>query len=89
MGEEPIEVTRAVTEAVSDASGTPMEELPLLENSIDLDALNAVVTNGSSSDVLVSFTFAGLRVHVHSRDVVYARPAAGTTDEYSETENIN
>jgi hypothetical protein len=63
-----------VTEAASDALETPIEELPPLSQSIDLDGLNAVVNCPDAADVTVCFSYAGLRVFVHSSGFVYVRP---------------
>ena len=69
--EEPL-VT--IAEVVSDVLDTPMEELPPLSQSIDLEGLHAVVTNDGSHDVTVTFSYAGHRVLVHSNNTVYVRP---------------
>lgn len=63
-----------IAEAASDALETPMEELPPLSTAIDLDGLDAVITNSQSNDVTVIFSYAGLRVLVHSSNTVYVRP---------------
>lgn len=62
-----------VSEAVSDALETPIDELPPLSESIDLDGLDAVVSH-SAADVAVTFSYAGLRVFVHSDGFVYVGP---------------
>ena len=69
--EEPL-VT--ITEAVSDALNTPMEELPPLSQSIDLDGLVEIVTENRSHDVTVTFPYASHRVLVHSDNTVYVCP---------------
>ena len=69
--EEPL-VT--IAKVVSDALNTPMEALPPLSQSIDLEGLDAVVTNDRSHDVTVTFSYAGHRVLVHSNNTVYVRP---------------
>lgn len=66
-----------LAEAVSDALEAPIEELPPLSESINLDGLAAVVRQGDAADVTVIFSYAGLRVFVHSGGVVYARPTDG------------
>lgn len=68
------ELVVAVTEAVSDALGVPVEEVPPLAESIDPEKLDVVVTDESSRDVLLAFSHAGLRVFVHSTNTVYVRP---------------
>ncbi|WP_435094992.1 HalOD1 output domain-containing protein [Halorubrum sp. N11] len=60
-----------ITEAVSNASNTPMEELPPLSQSIDLDGLMEIVTGDRSHDVTVTFPYASHRVLVHSDNTVY------------------
>lgn len=69
-----------VSEAVSDALETPIEELPPMSKSINLDGLNAVLNHTSTTDVAVIFSYAGLRVFVHSDGFVYVRPT-GTDGE--------
>ena len=64
----------SITEAVSDALNTPMEQLPPLSQSIDLDGLVEIVTENRSHDVTVTFSYAGHRVLVHSDGTVYVRP---------------
>lgn len=66
-----------VVEALSDALETPVEELPPLSEEISLDGLQAVMNHSGSEDVTVTFPYAGLRVFVHSRGIVYVRPLAG------------
>lgn len=63
-----------IARAVSDALETPIEELPPLSTAIDLDGLDAVITNSRSSDVTVTFSYAGLRVLIHSSNTVYVSP---------------
>lgn len=64
----------AVVEAVSNRLGTPVEDLPPLSESISLDGLEAVTGSGDYDDVTVEFSYAGLRVFVHSGEFVYVRP---------------
>lgn len=74
MEQAPTEITLAIAEAASDALGTPIETLPPLSESVDLDGVTAVVTDDPSRDVTMTFLYAGLRVIVHSGFIVYARP---------------
>jgi hypothetical protein len=74
MERPPRKVWMPIAEAASDALETPMEELPPLSTAIDLDGLDAVITNSQSNDVTVTFSYAGLRVLVHSSNTVYVRP---------------
>lgn len=67
-----------VTEAVSDALDVPIEELPPLSESINVDGLDAVVSPGSATDITVTFSYASLRVFVHSQEFVYVRPTRET-----------
>jgi hypothetical protein len=73
MGQPPTETGCSVVERVADTLGTSIEELPTLSNTVDPDALDAVVTADPSSDVSVSFTYAGVRVLVYSRETVYVQ----------------
>ena len=68
------ELFMTITEAVSDALNTPMEQLPPLSQSIDLDGLGEIVTENRPHDVTVTFSYAGHRVLVHSDGTVYVRP---------------
>lgn len=66
-----------ISDAVADSLEAPMEELPPLSDSIDLDALETLLpstANEPPSGVAVSFQHAGLRVHVYSGYTVYVRP---------------
>ena len=66
-----------VTEVISDALETPVEELPPLCRVIDLDGLDRLVSsneNTCATDVTVLFKYAGLKVIVHSGGLVYAAP---------------
>ncbi|MDZ5811736.1 HalOD1 output domain-containing protein [Halorubrum sp. AD140] len=69
--EEPL-VT--IAEAVSEELNTPIEELPPLSRSIDLEGLAAIVTEDRSHDVTVTFSYAAHRILVHSDNTVYVRP---------------
>ena len=77
MKPPPDEITLSITEAVSDALGAPVEELPPLSRSIDLDGLETLVSDERARDVTVTFSYAGLQVVVHSADVVYVHPNPG------------
>lgn len=61
----------SIVDTVSDALDTPMEQLPTLNESVDLGAL---VTEDRSSSVAVSFDYSGLCVLVRSRELIYAQP---------------
>ena len=69
--EEPL---LTIAESVSDALNTPIEELPPLSQSIDLEGLAAIVAEDRSHDVTVMFSYAAHRVLVHSDNTVYVRP---------------
>lgn len=76
MSEQVDRTVFLVSQAVSDALETPIEDLPPLSESIDLDGLDAVVSRTDVADVTVTFSYAGLRVFVHSEGIVYVRTAA-------------
>jgi len=63
-----------ITEVVSDAVETPMEDLPALRESVEPEALAALLTDDRSRDVTVAFTYAGRDVIVSSGGIVYVRP---------------
>jgi len=85
MGETPREIAMPIAEAVSDALGTRIEELPPLSHAIDLDGLDAVITNDQSDDVTVTFSYAGHRVLIHSSNTVYVRPLHRADNDPLET----
>ena len=58
-GSEP--PTVAVVEAVAAATDRTPTELPLLQNTLDTDALNALLT-GETASVTISFQYAGVIV---------------------------
>lgn len=74
MAIPPDEPLMAVAEVVSDALETPIEELPPLSESVDLEGVDRLVTDHPSHDVTITFSYAGLRVLVHSGPTVYVRP---------------
>lgn len=74
MRKSPEEPLLTIAESVSDALNTPIEELPPLSQSIDLEGLAAIVTGDRSHDVTVTFSYAAHRVLVHSDNTVYVRP---------------
>lgn len=63
-----------ITEAASEVLETPAETLPPLSDTIDVDGLEALITDNPTHDVTVTFAYAGLRVLVHSDRTVYVRP---------------
>ena len=71
-GEESDRPTVAVVEAVAAATGRPTGELPPLQETLDADALNALL-NGQPSAVTVSFRYAGTVVSVSGSDRVEVR----------------
>lgn len=74
MGDPRAEISIPIAEAAADALQTPIEELPPLSNSVDVDGLDALVSNDPDHDVAITFPYAGLQVHVHSDDIVYVHP---------------
>lgn len=68
-----------VIEAVSEAANTPVEQLPILYDVIDPDALDALFSarpaDATPFDGEVTFTYAGFRVTVGKRTVTI-RPIA-------------
>lgn len=84
MARSPEEICVTVTETVSDALETPVEDLPPLSNAVDIDALETLVTattDDASPGVTVSFTYSGLEVLVHSGELVYVRPVYDHDEE--------
>jgi len=78
---EPLDdTTLAVAETVSDALETPVDDLPPLAESIDIDALDEVVPSDSSQYVTVSFMYAGMQVFVHSGNVVVVQTVVDECD---------
>ena len=71
-GDESDRPTVAVVEAVAAATGRPTGELPPLQETLDADALNALL-NGQPSAVTVSFRYAGTVVSVSGSDRVEVR----------------
>lgn len=74
MRESSEEPLLTIAESVSDALDTPIEELPPLSQSVDLEGLAAIITEDCSHDVTVTFSYAAHRVLVHSDNTVYVRP---------------
>jgi hypothetical protein len=68
------EITMPITEAVSAVVERPVETLPPLSDTINVDGLETLMTDDPAHDVTVTFAYAGLRVLVHSDRTVYVRP---------------
>lgn len=71
------EIILRVSETVSEALETPVQELPPLSDVIDPDGLNAVLTttdHAPAGAVTVQFEYAGLELFIHSDDVIYVQP---------------
>jgi hypothetical protein len=82
-GEESDRPAVMIVEAVSAATGRPTAELPPLQETIDTDALNALL-NGQPSAVTVSFRYAGTVVSVSGNDTVEVRVDADRPAEGDE-----
>lgn len=65
-----------IVSAVSDATGIPATGLPPLQRSVDVDALEALVSGDASSSLRVEFEYAGVVVSV-DRDGVIALDSVG------------
>lgn len=83
MADASDEILITVAEAVSDALGKPITDLPPLSRSIDLDALDALVNAHPSHTATVSFTYAGLHVFVQSNNTVSVQPLQANRDHPS------
>ena len=70
QGLEPPSV--AVVEAVAAATDRTPTELPLLQNTLDPDALNALLTRGAAS-VTISFQYAGVIVSASGDGIIKIR----------------
>lgn len=62
--------TTAVVEAVSDATGVNETDLATLHEWVDTDALDAILTHGSSDGVTVSFEYDGVVVRITSAGTI-------------------
>ena len=59
-----------IVRAVSDATGRIPAALPPLQRSVDVDALEALVSGERSPSIRVSFDYAGVRVDVDRNGLV-------------------
>lgn len=71
--EEPFEPSVTIVETVAAATDRAPTELPPLQNHVDPDALDALITRGKSAAVAVSFTYAGTAVVVKSSGCIEVR----------------
>jgi hypothetical protein len=85
MGGVHKDICVTVSETVSDALGEPVDALPPLSDAIHTDGLDAVVTNDRSHDVTVTFSYAGMRVLVHSDSTVYVCPLRASRTDSPDT----
>lgn len=77
MGTPSNEIILRVSEAVSDALETPVDELPPLSDVIDPDGLDAIVSTTEdppSRSVTLRFEYAGVELFIHSDDIIYVQP---------------
>lgn len=70
----PAEVTLLIMETASDALEKPMEDLPQLSKSVEIDAVNALISDDPMHEVTIIFSYAGLRVVIYSGGTVYVHP---------------
>ena len=74
----------AVVKAVSTATGVPIDELPLLYDVIDPDALNAIVQSQTDerprTGVHVAFTMAGCTVSIRNGAVTVTPESESATE---------
>lgn len=71
------EIAVPLAETVFGSLETPASDLPPLSDAIDLDALENLVPADGPPDVTVAFSYEGLRVFVHSGQVVCVRSISG------------
>jgi len=71
-GEAALLVT--ITELVADAVDAPIKELPPLRETVDPEALTALLAHDGTDDVTVTFTYAGRDVLVSSNGTVSVQP---------------
>jgi hypothetical protein len=71
-------VSTAVIEAVTEAAGTQAENLPVLNEVVDTDALDALFA-GSETTGTIQFRYAGCDVTVSSDHTVHVRPSVETS----------
>lgn len=69
-----VSAVTAVLETVEAATGRSIKTLPTLSDSIDPESLE-LLFDGGSTDLVVSFRYAGYRVTVHGDGWVVAEPA--------------
>lgn len=74
MGDPSNEITVSIAETAARTLERPIDELPPLSDSINLDAVETLLGDDSSEDVTITFPYAGHRVLVHSGETVYIRP---------------
>lgn len=92
MEKDPDETTLIVAETISDALETPVEELPPLEDAIDLDALNAIIPSTPADSppyVTVAFSYSGLNVGVRAGNTVFVSPIGGESEEPLDYAHLN
>jgi len=63
----------AVVDAVAEATGRDQMDLERLQAYVDGDALDALLTEGTASDVSVTFTYGDVEVRVTARGDVDVR----------------
>lgn len=74
--------SEALVDAVAAATNNSPTDLPPLYRTVDVDALDAVISNGASSAAEISFSYAGTEVRLTAAGDIHVRvDGTGPADE--------
>ncbi|GGN95927.1 MULTISPECIES: HalOD1 output domain-containing protein [Haloarcula] len=66
--------------AVADETGTRVSDLPPLNDFVDPDAMESLLTSDRSETIQLSFNYTGVRVHIDSDGYLFVQQRTGPTE---------
>lgn len=83
MDQSPDHIGVKIAEMAASHHGVPVDMMPPISETIDPDALEAMVNPGRADpapDLFLSFTYASLQVQLRSDEAIYVTPHSGESD---------
>ncbi|MBX0324689.1 hypothetical protein EGH21_16810 [Halomicroarcula sp. F13] len=72
------DLTTSLLEAVADETGEDVTDLPPLNDAIDPDALESLLTRDPSDSIQLAFSYTGVRVRIDSDGYLFVQQRTGT-----------
>jgi hypothetical protein len=74
-------ISVAIAQEIAAVEGTDPEKLPPLYDSIDTDALNALITHSDAQDLTIDFDYGSYRIHIEGTDEITVSPCERRAEE--------